>query len=96
MNFQLFDKNGRFLSENETLTADERNAVQLYNSKFFSLSPQDFIDISKGTQDLIIVAGGIEKREAIVAAIKGNLVRILITDLDTAIWLSDYELEKDS
>ncbi|MEP7170573.1 MAG: sugar-binding domain-containing protein [Bacteroidota bacterium] len=89
INFQLFDRAGNFLALNEQLSNEGQEAVKLYNSKFFSLPPKDLKEIAELGAEIIVVAGGKNKREAIVAAIRGGFVKTLVTDIDTAIWLMD-------
>lgn len=89
INFHLYDGSGQFLADREDLESGAREKMAAYNSKFFSLSTKALSAISRSSGvDLVVVAGGAEKREAIGAAIRGGFVRTLITDIFTAAWLA--------
>jgi len=85
VNFQLFDKDGRFLISK----AGQAKHLQRYYEQFFAFSAKDLEKVArKSGPNLIAIVGGVDKREAVLGAIKGGLVRTLITDTRTAIWLS--------
>lgn len=88
INFHLYDRDGEFLITKTDLPQDQKNYLQEYYQQFFAFSVEDLRKITKRPGiDLVAVAGGEEKWEAILGAIKGNLVRTLITDARTARWL---------
>lgn len=89
INFHLYDGEGAFLGDKEDLDPEARDKLLSYNSKFFSLSTTALSAITRSSGvDLVVVASGAEKREAIRSAIRGGLVRTLITDVFTAAWLA--------
>lgn len=92
INFHLYDESGTLLGLRSDLSAAARRAVAEYSSKFFSLSVDALSDITRRPGiDLVVVAGGFEKRQAIQAAIRGGFARTLVTDLFTAEWLSEAD-----
>jgi len=92
INFHLYDGSGTLLALRTDLSSEARAAVDSYNSKFFSMPAESLVKITESPGvDLVAVAGGISKREAIRAAIRGGFVRTLVTDLLTAEWLADSD-----
>lgn len=90
INFHVFDEDGKFLALEPETTKECKEIVGKYSSKFYSLSPADFVEVTKRPGvDIVAVSGGSDKREAIAAAIRGKLIRTLITDVNTAIWLAN-------
>ena len=95
INFHLYDKDGKLLALKDNIDEQSKKKITDYNSKFFSLSARDLFDITKRPGiDLIVVAGGSGKREAIASGIRGGFARTLITDISTASWLANIALCK--
>jgi DNA-binding transcriptional regulator LsrR (DeoR family)/uncharacterized caspase-like protein len=89
INFLIYDAKGALLSLSKTLGEDKLEKIKSYNSKFFSLSPEALVEITgRPGIEMIVVAGGAAKKNAILAGIYGGYIRTLITDIYTAHWLA--------
>ncbi len=89
INFHLYNKDGQFLTLDDRLSESDRKRLDVYSSRFFSLSVRDLTEITtRPGVELIAVAGGKNKFEAIAGALRGGFIRTLITDLETAEWLT--------
>ncbi|GEM_PF-2813932 len=88
--YHLYDENGQFLINKEFENENERfgKILKRYYDQFITLDLEYLYKIrdSPGV-DIIAIAGGKEKRFSILGAIRAGLIRTLITDDDTAIWL---------
>ncbi|MBU7037379.1 MAG: caspase family protein [Theionarchaea archaeon] len=88
INFHLYNKDGQFLMK-DSLSEDQREYLGQYYDQFFAFSAEDLKEVAERPGvNLIAIAGGKEKKEAILGAIRGGLVRTLITDAETAKWLA--------
>lgn len=90
--YHLFDKDGFFILDKD-LNAGDKARIESYYRQFINLSLDQLDRIRKSVGvNLIAVAGGEDKHNAIFGAIKAGLVRTLITDLETAKWLYSQHL----
>lgn len=88
INFHLYNKEGQFLISKSNLTQKHTKYLEQYYSQVFAFGVEDLKIVTKNPGvDLISVAGGVEKRDSILGAIRTGLVRTLITDGDNARWL---------
>jgi len=93
INFHLYDRDGQFLISKTSLPQNLKEYLEKYYRQFFALPIEGLKEVAKKPGvDLIAIAGGNDKRDAILGAIKGEFVRTLITDAETAQWLA-YEAE---
>lgn len=90
INFHLYDKDGQFLISKTNLPHDQRDYLQQYYRQFFAFSVEELKEVAESSGvNLVAVAGGDDKHDAILGAIKAGFVRTLITDIETAQWLAE-------
>ncbi len=84
MNYHFYNKNGEFLILNN-LKEKQQISLKNYYDQFTALKAEYIKEASnrRGTK-LIAIASGKNKINAILSAIKGNLISTLITDFETA------------
>jgi hypothetical protein len=83
----------RCLTLLKDLNEHQRKLVDRYYENQYSIGIGHKEKIKKNAKDLIAIAGGKEKQNSILAAIKTGLIKTLITDQKTAIWLFCNSLE---
>ena len=86
INYQPFDARGQICDQRELRGLARRVlAVSAERLRELSQTPGRYV---------IAVAGGREKREAILGALRGRFLNVLVTDEETALWLVDQRVTR--